>query len=137
MRNPQKSGRVRRMAAALGRWLLGKTSHEYMKQFTGTNAYFDRAIAAQLGWPLKRPAKLESKKLGASESAAHSCVPAVGDPDCRPADPDYELVHGWPKAQLGNYLKRNPAYRPAYDAQARIALAAAHPKRQNFIEENQ
>lgn len=36
---------------ALKRGLLGKSSHEYMKQFTGSDEYWDEAIAAQRGWP--------------------------------------------------------------------------------------
>jgi hypothetical protein len=33
--------------------------------------------------------------------------------------PVYELVHGWTKPQLDDYLARNPAYRSAYDAKLR------------------
>jgi hypothetical protein len=43
-----------RLLTALGgglkRQLLGKSTHEYMKQFSGSDAYWDRVTAAQLGW---------------------------------------------------------------------------------------
>ena len=55
MTSHENSGLWRRLwstiGAALKRGLLGKSSHEYMKQFTGSDEYFDEAIAAQLGWP--------------------------------------------------------------------------------------
>ena len=39
------------LGRALKRGLLGKSSHEYMKQFSGSDEYWDEAIAAQRGWP--------------------------------------------------------------------------------------
>jgi hypothetical protein len=47
----EKQGLWRRMRTALIRAILGKSSHDYMKQFTGSDEYCKRAIAAQLGWP--------------------------------------------------------------------------------------
>ena len=47
------------IGAALKRGLLGKSNHEYMKQFTGSDEFFDEAIAAQRGWLQKQPAKSE------------------------------------------------------------------------------
>jgi hypothetical protein len=51
----------RRLLTALGGTLkhgiLGKSSHDHMKQFTCSDEYWDRVIAAQLGWPQKQPAK--------------------------------------------------------------------------------
>jgi hypothetical protein len=45
---------LHRMLTALGsglqRRILGRSSHQYMKQFCGSDAYWDRVIAAQLDW---------------------------------------------------------------------------------------
>jgi hypothetical protein len=35
------------VGGALKRGILGKSSHDYMKQFTGSDEYWDRAIAAR------------------------------------------------------------------------------------------
>jgi hypothetical protein len=39
------------LGGALKRGILGKSNHDYMKQFTGSDEYWDRVIAAQLSWP--------------------------------------------------------------------------------------
>ena len=36
---------------ALKRGILGKSAHGYLKQFTGSDEYWDRVLAAQRGWP--------------------------------------------------------------------------------------
>jgi hypothetical protein len=94
MTSQESPGFLRRMLTALGgalkRGILGKSSHGYMKQFTGSDEYANRAIAAQQGWPQKQPAK----------------------PDL---EPEYEPVHGWTRRQLDEYLARNPAYRSTYE----------------------
>jgi hypothetical protein len=41
------------MGGALKRGILGRSTHEYMKRFTGSDKYWERVIAAQLGWPEK------------------------------------------------------------------------------------
>jgi hypothetical protein len=41
----------RRTWKALKRAILGKSSRDYMKQFTGSDEYWDSAIAAHRGWP--------------------------------------------------------------------------------------
>ena len=87
-------GWLRRTWTAFQRGLLGKSSRDYMKRFTGSDEYFDEAIAAQRGWPQQQPAQ-----------------PL--------AEPEYEPVHGWSKRQLADYLARNPAYRPTYVAELR------------------
>ena len=96
MTSRESSGFLRRMvtvvAGALKRGILGKSSRDYMKQFTGSDEYWDRVIAAQQGWPQKQPAQ----------------------PDL---EPEYEPVHGWTRRQLDDYLARNPAYRSTYDAE--------------------
>jgi hypothetical protein len=52
---PATSGAFRRFLAALGgalrRGILGKADRNYTKQFTGSDGYWDRVIAAQRGWP--------------------------------------------------------------------------------------
>ena len=55
MKTQEGSGPLRRWWAAVGsairRAVLGKSCHDYARQFTGTEAYWDRVIAAQMGWP--------------------------------------------------------------------------------------
>ena len=50
-----RSGAFRRFLAALGgalrRGILGKSDRPYSKQFTGSDGYWERVIAAQRGWP--------------------------------------------------------------------------------------
>jgi hypothetical protein len=58
MTNHEKSRSLRRLLTAIGgtlrRALLGKSAHEYMKQFTGSDEYWERVLAAQSGWPPKK-----------------------------------------------------------------------------------
>lgn len=55
MTSHETPGFLHRMVSALGRALrrgiLGKSSQDYMKQFSGSDGYWDRVIAAQLDWP--------------------------------------------------------------------------------------
>ena len=90
MRTPP--GRLGRVWTAIKRGILGKSSDAYMKQFTGSDEYWDRILAVQRDWHPKQPAK----------------------PD---APAEYEPVHGWTKRQLGDYLARNPASRSSYEAE--------------------
>jgi hypothetical protein len=57
----ESPGLGRRLFTALGRALkrgiLGRSTHDYTKQFTGSDEYWDRVIQAQLGWPRKQPPK--------------------------------------------------------------------------------
>jgi hypothetical protein len=59
MTNHETPGILRRTWLALGdalkRGILGKSAQAYMQQFTGSDEYWDRVIAAQRGWP-KEPA---------------------------------------------------------------------------------
>ena len=57
---------LRSLGGALKRGVLGKSAHDYMKQFTGSDAYWDRVIAAQQGWPLKQAAKSDPDRAGGS-----------------------------------------------------------------------
>ncbi len=54
MNNSVMPGWLSRTWTAVRRGLLGKSTHEYMKQFTGSDEYWDEAIAAQRGWPQSR-----------------------------------------------------------------------------------
>jgi hypothetical protein len=45
------------LAVALDRGVLGKSSHDSTKQITGSDEYWDRALAAQSGWPRKQPGR--------------------------------------------------------------------------------
>jgi hypothetical protein len=107
---------LRALGRALRRGILGRASPEHMKQFTASDEYWDRVIAAQLGWPLEQPG------------------PSVGDTPRDPWEPEYEPVHGWTSRQLKDYLRRNPGYRPAYEAElqlrchARVILGAGAPE---------
>jgi len=98
MTSYESSGLVRRILTALGgalkRGILGRSTHDYMKQFAGSDEYWDRVIAAQLGWPQK----------------------SVRDTARHPPEPEFEPVHGWTKRQLDDYLARNPGYRSTYEA---------------------
>lgn len=61
MSHPLGLGWFLRTCAAAGRALkrgfLGKSGHEYMKHFTGSDVYWDEAVAAQRVWPRKIPKK--------------------------------------------------------------------------------
>src|SRR5262245_41217448 len=91
MTGHENPGFLRRMWTALGRafkrGLLGKSSHDYMKQFTGSDEYWDRVIAAQLGWPQKQPLKpdpeLRRERRGDNEDlptgeGRRTCSPIQG-----------------------------------------------------------
>jgi hypothetical protein len=107
-----RTGLLRRMLTVLGRALrrgiLGKSSHDYMKQFTGSDEYWDRAIAAQLGWPQKQPPKPDPDRFRSSGDAVVHASPSVrGNARC-PPEPDYEPVHGCTKRQFDDYLAPKP-----------------------------
>jgi hypothetical protein len=61
MTSNESPGFLQRMLTAVGgalsRGILGKSSQEYLKKFSGSDEYWDRVIAAQLGWPQKQPPK--------------------------------------------------------------------------------
>jgi hypothetical protein len=57
MTSHEKPGFWQRFCAACKRGLLGKSGHDYMKQFSGgDDAYWDEAIAAQ-HWPRRTSTK--------------------------------------------------------------------------------
>ncbi|HLN32708.1 MAG TPA: hypothetical protein VK395_33575 [Gemmataceae bacterium] len=54
-------GFVRRSLDACKRALLGKSGRVFLEQhLNGNNEYWDRAAAAQLGWPQKPPPKQDA-----------------------------------------------------------------------------
>lgn len=59
MKNSIRPGWFHRTWSAIQRGLLGKSSREYRKQFTGGDQYWDEAIAAQRGWPQPKPTAAE------------------------------------------------------------------------------
>ena len=61
MGTPHKSKSRNRLAAlfaVIGHWVLGKSSPDYLKQFTGGDVYVDEAIAAN---PNYIPVKVENR----------------------------------------------------------------------------
>jgi hypothetical protein len=61
MTGQESPGLLRRvltaLGGALGGGLLGKSAHDHTKQLTGGDEYWRRAVAAQLGWPRRRPSE--------------------------------------------------------------------------------
>ena len=91
-------GLFRRLLAALGgvfeRGILGKSSHDSMKQFTGSDQYWDRAIAAQLGWPRKPPPRPDPGPSRPSADAPGRPGPGVRDTVRRASEPELGPVPG-------------------------------------------
>jgi hypothetical protein len=46
-----RPGLAHRLWTALRRFILGRSDGDYMKQFTGDDAYWDNMLAAERGWP--------------------------------------------------------------------------------------
>lgn len=128
MTNHEGPGLFHRLLIALKRLTLGKSTQVYMKQFTGGNEYWERAIAAQTGWPPKEPPQPGPERLRGSGNGVARPGPSVGDTaGCSPG-PEYEPVHGWTERQADAYLGRNPSYGLAYEVELRKRFHAAHPR---------
>src|SRR5690242_10769611 len=117
MRRQERVGFLHRLwwavGGALKRGILGKSAHDYMKQFGGSDAYWDRVVAAQQGWPLKQsPNPGPDSTRGVGNGDLGSRPPAPHTARSLP-EPEEEPVHGWTRRQRDDYLARNPAYRPA------------------------
>jgi len=54
-----------KLMSAVRRAVLGRSSWVYLKQYTGSDAYWDKAIAAELGWP--DPARPPAAKNAAKD----------------------------------------------------------------------
>jgi hypothetical protein len=87
-----------------------------MQQFTGSDEYWDRVIAAQLGWPQKQPPEPDPDRFRSSVNARVRAGESVPDTAGRPPGLEYEPVHGWSMRQFDGYLARNPGYRSTYEA---------------------
>jgi hypothetical protein len=127
----ENPGLLRRMLRALGgtlkRGILGKSTHDYTKQFTGSDAYWDRVIAAQAGWSQKQQPQPGPDRFRSSRDVVVRAGPSIRDHAPCPPEPEYEPVHGWTKGQLGDYLARNPGYRLTYGAELQKHCYAAAP----------
>ncbi len=115
------------IGGALKRAMLGKSAHDYMKQFGGSDAYWERVIAAQQGWPLKQSLSPgPDGARGAGNGALGPRQPAQDSARGFP-EPEEEPVHGWTRRQRDDYLARNPAYRPTYEAALQRCYLPATP----------
>jgi hypothetical protein len=65
------------IVCAIKRVLLGKSSHEYMTQFTGNQEYWDRIVAAQ---------------LACSSDPPTANMPAAHHPNVGPGDNDEQTT---------------------------------------------
>ncbi len=130
MTSHESPGFLHRMLSALGRALrrgiLGKSSHDYMKQFSGSDEYWDRVIAAQVGWPEKQLPKPDPNRIHSSDHAVVHARPGVRSSAPSPPQPDYEPVHGWTKRQYDDYMARNPGYRSTYEAELQKRWSPMH-----------
>lgn len=97
MTSPEGQGLFGRFLAALGRALergiLGRSGPGYMKQFGGSDQYWDRALAAQLGWPQGPPPPEPGRSPPPGDVVVHA-GPGVRDTDRRPPEPERGPVHG-------------------------------------------
>jgi len=64
------SGFLMRTLQALKRGILGKSSREFSDNLTGSDGYWEKAIAARSGWPQKDPRKSEDGDKGKGFGAA-------------------------------------------------------------------
>jgi hypothetical protein len=94
----QRPGYWRRLWSAVKRAVLGKSSQEYMEQYSPGPGYWDSAATAQRNG---RPAMTESET---------------------------EPVHGWSARQLHDYLARNPDYEAIYREKLRGRTVSPGPQ---------
>jgi hypothetical protein len=133
MTSHESPGSLRRLWAALGsaltRCILGKSGQDYMRQFAASDEYWDRAIAAQLGWPQNQPPQPDADHFRDSGHVAVPAGPSARDTSRRPPGREFgEPVHGWTKRQLDDYLARNPGYGPTYEGELRKRSSTAAPE---------
>ncbi len=122
MRDREGAGFWRRTLAAVGGVLLrgiqGKSGNGYLRRFAGDGEYWERAIAAQRGWPGEGPEGTEPHPSVSPSGAASSERPNGQDDVGRPGE--REPVYGWTKRQFDDYLARNPGFRSAYESEAAL-----------------
>lgn len=126
MRVREVAGFWRRACSAVGsvlkRGIQGKAGTAYMRQFTGDDEYWDRVIAAQLGWPGESTHGPDSAPSTSSGGAASSRGdPGLWDAARSHTEPGYELVYGWTWRQFDDYMARNPGSRSAYESEVKLA----------------
>jgi hypothetical protein len=129
MTSHETAGVLRRALTALGsalkRGILGKSAHDYTKQFTGSDEYWDRVIAAQQGWPRQETPQPDAIHIRSSSDVVMRSGPSIRDTARRPPEQEYEPVHGWTRRQSDDYLARNPSYRSPYEAELQKRRYAA------------
>jgi hypothetical protein len=115
MASHKRSALVRRIFTALGRalkrGLLGRSTHDYMSHFTGSDDYWDRAIAAQVGWAPIEPLKPVPDRSRDAINGKMRPGPGGGHFTRASSDSEYEPVHGWTRRQLRDYLVHNPGHK--------------------------
>lgn len=94
----QPPGYWRRLWSAVKRVVLGKSSQDYMEQFSPGPGYWDSTAAAQRN--------------------GHSAM----------TESETEPVHGWSARQLHDYLARNPDYEAIYREKLRAWRLLAGPQ---------
>src|SRR5262245_23635743 len=77
-------------ASALKRGILGKS----MDRFTGSDAYWDRVIGAQLGWPQKPLPEPDAVGLQSISAAPRPARQSLRDTTSRPPGPACEPATG-------------------------------------------
>jgi hypothetical protein len=71
MTSPQRPGLFGRLYASLKRGVLGRGTQEYGARFTGTDAYWERMLARQRGWPRhETPGPAPSREAIKSDAGA-------------------------------------------------------------------
>jgi hypothetical protein len=103
------------------------TTHDSTKRLTGSTEYWERAIAAQLGWPLKQHPKRDPDALPSTDDVLLFGEPSLRETSGARAEPEFEPVYGWTRRQLNDFLTRNPAFVATYEAELgkrRLAGAA-------------
>src|SRR4051794_28067408 len=122
MMNGEKAGVLRRILGALGgflkRGLLGKSAHGYAKQFADTGTPQGRTSLSPSGKP-GAPGWTGAVHLRGAGTVAVPAAATLSGTARRPADLEFEPVHGWTGRQRDDYLGRNPAYRARYEAALR------------------
>ena len=91
MKSHEHPGTLRRMvgalAGALRRGILGNSCHEYMCHFTAGEAYWDRALAAQLGWPQKQVPPPDARHFDGSGQVGVAARPSIRNTAGLPGQP--------------------------------------------------
>jgi hypothetical protein len=110
MTGPARLGLLGRFLATLGgvlaRGILGRSAHAHMKQFTGSDEYWDRVIAAQGAWS-REPLRGAGLPGGPPPGASWAGPPA-GDTARIPPASGHELIPGWTESQLFDASARTP-----------------------------